>query len=483
MICSFIFNRPMCCAIIPRHCHIQIVIIPQAQPPHRPYPLQIHQHGFLLMHQHCRLHLHQHHLLQVHLHLFLRMHQHQHLRMHQHTSQPRVMIIIPVTIHWMAVTGHQILFLMKSNVSTYIAMDQNMHFHEQNIHCNQTLPTVSDIEYEACFIGCYDKFSCYMTNIIPVASNRLEQLTLVCLNKYSCHGLTLNVTDDVTIDRMTITCVSRLSCVEVTIHVNVSSASEFALHCNASLSCSDTSITLGNKVNSNIFCYDANACDSMSIHTDHSSEIELNIAVYRYSSNISIDYAWFAAENVVCGMPNDHRFIRYPVRDILHSVEILYMAQKEYASNHLPCSDIEVQCTGDKAEYDDINRQCTMEYRVKPIDLLSILQENEEVNCYWVDLSNLLYHKCHGNCERDVVYYSYDILVVLNVYLRIEEEKMHPICDEYFKTDNDTQITLNHRCIRVIMKRMMMDKQQANSSQEDLLDDEKDKRQKTTDLF
>eukprot|EP01083_Nonionella_stella_P235653 828366_1 len=151
-----------------------------------------------------------------------------------------------------------------SNVVRYIAKDHNTQFQDQHIYCNQT---TSNVAYNSCFIGCYDRFSCgYKTHIVPVTVNRLEQVTLVCSERYSCHGLTVNVTN-VVIDRMTITCISRLSCVDVTIHVDMSYSSEFILHCNASLSCSDTSITLGNKVNSNIFCYDANACDSMSIHT------------------------------------------------------------------------------------------------------------------------------------------------------------------------------------------------------------------------
>eukprot|EP01083_Nonionella_stella_P235654 828367_1 len=88
-----------------------------------------------------------------------------------------------------------------SNVVRYIAKDHNTQFQDQHIYCNQT---TSNVAYNSCFIGCYDRFSCgYKTHIVPVTVNRLEQVTLVCSERYSCHGLTVNVTNDVVIDRMT----------------------------------------------------------------------------------------------------------------------------------------------------------------------------------------------------------------------------------------------------------------------------------------
>eukprot|EP01083_Nonionella_stella_P062621 162817_1 len=336
-----------------------------------------------------------------------------------------------------------------SNIFSFNESALSTQSHRQTIFCNET-------DIHLCFIACFDGFSCEETNVIPIPNPRLRALKWVCVNERSCSKAVLNITHkgiEHAIENVTIICAAERSCMDLTIGIKAMYPTQLILHCNKSMSCANVVMHLeisemythSMPLIVQIFCYMYDSCDSLHVDSDHehSTDIDLRIALHEHSGNIVIHHSDFSEKNLECGSLEDHKFIEYDTTMLPNDAQLLDLAVKAYGTNKLPCSDVKIQCNEDESI------SCLMEYNVKPINLPQILQERAYVSCYWLDLHHFLTTTCVGNCDQEIIYYPHDVIFDMDIYLEIDEEEeyrqdvVQELCAKYFNNTNDTTETLH----------------------------------------
>eukprot|EP01084_Bolivina_argentea_P286466 491406_1 len=302
----------------------------------------------------------------------------------------------------------------------------------QLIPCiSDNVTAIDDIEF--CFIQCRFEYGCFETNIKP--QNDLESIRIECVEEVSCLEAKLNITNDININDIEIICGGEASCENVQIDLNKlqadSTVTNISLHCNHSLSCLELTMRLnpnGDVLNVNIYCYNKDSCDSLSIHTDHCKEINLNIFMYEFSDDVFIDYQWFSDKDINCGINAEELYIRYDINTLLRDSQIIKLVEKEYLVDkgvqNLPCSGIRVECNGNYE--DEIDRKCQMGYEVIEYNQDKILTTSENSHyCYWFDVRDLLGAKCKGNCGQTETFYEYEIKRELDITFDVHNATNH----------------------------------------------------------
>eukprot|EP01084_Bolivina_argentea_P270183 459365_1 len=320
-------------------------------------------------------------------------------------------------------------------VSWYIGKDTTT-FYDELISCNE------NSHVDVCFVGCYMSGVCADTIIKPVTY--VQELQIICAAKKACRNIVVNITD-VNIDKVNILCWNKFSCDGGIISVNTLFPIEMNVECNETFSCQDLSFVLMNEqglYTINISCIDDNACKNMMINTHDSKNIFITLNAFRYSEDIFIDHQHLKNIKITCGWSHDRRYIRYDTHELLDPSEILQLARNEYNINKLPCEDIYVECSGNNT---DFQQQCKFKYQLSAtVNLISILNDSNRADCYWIEIGQLYEAFCDGTCGDKFQYNEHNQSFNLDLeFYNRNTTKSFDICNEYFGTFNDTTDSLS----------------------------------------
>ena len=305
-----------------------------------------------------------------------------------------------------------------------------------------------------CWIDCSISRSCIDFRS-TIESEDLSSVFFDCEAGTSCDSLIINISNS-SINSMTIWCNQSNSCASLIVDIGDANIHRLNIYCFHLGSCGSLNMqSVHAKVIASIFCFQHNSCSKMFIRGD--SGLFLNINMFRYSIDVNIIHPNISNVNTVCIDDGNDRMIRYDTQNIPNERELMRLAAKEYTSQWLPCDgNINIDCSSD---IQDINRKCVSEYTLKPFDLRDIIDGgHNDINCYWLDISDVLDVRCNGNCDEVITYNEYhkwleylisfqfgDVEITDDLTSRQEPDtSMTPtsLCNTYFATISDTENTL-----------------------------------------
>eukprot|EP01084_Bolivina_argentea_P029528 54837_1 len=231
----------------------------------------------------------------------------------------------------------------------------------------------------------------------------------------------------------------RDSCSNMNINANIGS---LVVHCKHTDSCNSMNINLNiiNEINYNpkIICYTDNACYRLKLTA--TSNILISMIMYNHSDEIVTNVVDLNNVNMICGHPNDRRYIQYKTDSKPKEAKLLRDARHKYSDGVLPCEDIKI----------NVNREesitCENIYKMDQ-NLTEYFFTSQTVyvyrsipECYWLNIYQLLNHKwtCNDTFMHDIS---------LKIQLTVEDKHIDEICSEYFKNDtiaNQTLINIDH---------------------------------------
>eukprot|EP01083_Nonionella_stella_P275409 935266_1 len=329
------------------------------------------------------------------------------------------------------------------NVQTFNSTETESGLHgftDQAIECAQA-------NASACFVACYDVGHCLNTKIETVANTEWGEVRLVCTEPNACSSLQLIVHGKV--DVLSIFC-GTFACEGMQVIITAVANINVSIECVEEWSCKDMSVYLGRSrmdedlatIHGDIRCYDDNACDNFVITTDDLPDIFIQLHAMRYSEDIQISHHYYNNIQILCGVSDDARYIRYDTNYLLNEYELLQLARKEYpTTRRLPCEDIQILCSNNT----DFDRNCEYKYKLN-VSLFDILQDEDRPICYWLNIQQVYKAECKGTCGDEIQYNAYNVSFELDLVFESEQDEninhSYIVCDEYFGSDNATDDSL-----------------------------------------
>eukprot|EP01083_Nonionella_stella_P276802 940870_1 len=345
-------------------------------------------------------------------------------------------------------------FPSNATVQRHISSEHEHRFVDEVIVCDN-----SDSNDDICFIGCYDVGHCILADVHSALGTTWAEIRLICGRK-ACKHLVFNISDT-DLGALTVLCAEEFACHGLELNIEATSDMVILIECSVSFSCRDMMVYLMHEeperpttaITANINCYYDHSCDDMTITTDESPFIFINLHAMRHSDEITINYHLWRNIKVHCGSDSDRRYMRYDTRNLLDEYEVLELARDEYHARKLPCEDIVVDCS-DNAQFD---RQCEYKYALSNVSLGDILKEQSKPHCYWMDIGQLYKATCEGTCADAMEYHQYNKTFDLDMYFESDAyddsnddeddaqntTKSYAVCKEYFGSKNDTEESLS----------------------------------------
>ena len=190
-----------------------------------------------------------------------------------------------------------------------------------------------------------------------------------------------------------------------------------------------------------ITCYEDQSCAELRVTAyEH---IRLSLELYRHSENVKVVHANYHTDkvSVQCGNPDDRLFLRYDLDDFPSDKQLLTLGRIEYDLNPMPCEDGHVDCTS----IADLPQSCQYEYAVSPSVVLDAYQfADTGAVCLWFELPSVFNPVCRGECNgEDLLFHHTQVFnLSLNFSEQNETTNFELLCDEFFRTDNVTEHTL-----------------------------------------
>jgi len=315
-------------------------------------------------------------------------------------------------------------------------------FESQSIFCNES---GADI----CYIRCIDESSCSLTLVEPMEGT---ELYIECGQRLSCNEMEVHLNQS-TVETVQIICNESSSCRSATVTVFQWEPIRLTLFCLNSLSCHDVTVNLAvmaetdHKLTVDVLCFSYNSCNGLTIDTDDSPNVALSLNVTRFSEEMSIRHVYWEDVGVHCGSNTDRRYIRYETDGLMTDGELLEIAREEYSGEgyRMPCEEISILCSEDGG----FEKQCVFDYTPNA-DLLSIFEDGNAPNCYWLDLDDVFEVQCVGTCDP-VVHHNHSVSFHFDIdFVGGSEDNSsnvttsYALCDEYFGTINDTKSSIEN---------------------------------------
>ena len=256
-------------------------------------------------------------------------------------------------------------------------------------------------------LRCLESVSCLGSNIV-FKDNSI--CNLYCSGYGACRATTVSIHN---CQRAHIICDGSYTCDEMIINAsaNILSA-DLIIDCGHNTSCTDMYIEIGEKLYSNISCYDINSCDRMIIEIDSDNYANNFLYMYSYSMNITFNNGFGYQEAgstpyVKCNELN--HFIKYNSSNIadlqntnIDDNQLKVLIEEEYLNDIFPCQGITIECFTETDTNISTVTSCDMNYAIDTSSLAinqSLSDPDLSATCYWIPVSDVIEIQCRGNCE------------------------------------------------------------------------------------
>eukprot|EP01083_Nonionella_stella_P246628 856002_1 len=300
--------------------------------------------------------------------------------------------------------------------------------------CFSMIVNISSHSINTIDIVCNGFKSCLSMNI-ALNGISTDSVYVKCSGVESCKSMEMSLLDTTT-SHVALLCSDARSCEEVAINVKVVDNGQLSLHCMGKYSCNSMSIEL-QFASSSVICYDDYSCNGVALKSSGDVDMQIDFVLHKFSANVQIIHPKQDMVTITCGNPEDQRFIRYEMDQILSEEDVMTLARAEYDSLRMPCEGVSIDCTTDEK----YPKSCDIEYAVNPLNLSRLLSlDTSNVTCYQVELSSLFTPFCSGSCSN-TTFYVYNISLLLDVNFNVDNQshtELYLKCDTFFGSDNST---------------------------------------------
>ena len=288
-----------------------------------------------------------------------------------------------------------------------------------NGKCSDTTVNISRSDIEQVHFSCKE-LSCVAMDVHFTSAN-ITSLQIECLGSESCAGMEIHLLNT-QIGEMILLCDSTDACSRMIYIAHNSTINEtilicndihscdsismdiqgsfhiLSVHCIARWSCNKLLMNIHANIESKVFvdCFEDNSCDGLNVKYLNSF---LDINMYNHSENVLIQHPMMENINLTCGNPNDHRFIRYNIDEIMTIDQWRDRGRNKYDSNHFPCDGITIDCTIDPY----FKKSCQYEYVVNTLTLSDILGLKAMLHHSVYHHRKLNFHDENMDFEREIL--------------------------------------------------------------------------------